>query len=670
MSSALSLTSDPLQQPIRFLKGVGPNRSELFKKLEIETIGDLLHHLPLRYEEWKPTRAIGSLSYGEEVTIRGKILSADLERFYWGRRNVLSVLVNDGSGSIEALFFNQPYLRNRFQIGEEIALHGRVSGKKKLVLPAPRVESASLSFPKQGSIVPIYPATEGVGQASFCSLIAHSLEKTRGQVPDPIPAERLTKLNCLSLGDAFFAVHRPQSLEHAEKGRRRLALEELIALQKALQTKRDKAKKNAGVRIEVNSELHERILKRLPFQLTQGQKKVISEIRTDLVSGFPMRRLLQGDVGSGKTAVAIYACLAAIGTYHQAAFMAPTEILAEQHARVLRRYLEGSKVQVALLIGSLPASEKRRILQSVEKGETQFLVGTHAMIQDSVRFRDLALIVIDEQHRFGVLQREKLYQKGLSPHLLSMTATPIPRTLALTVYGDLDISTLREKPPGRGSIETHYLTKKEQSKWIREMRQRLQNGEQLYWVTPRIEDEGEESRSAITAFKTLSTGAFSGIPIGLAHGRMKAQERDDVLNRFRRGTLKVLVATTLIEVGIDVPAATLIVIDGAEKLGLAQLHQLRGRVGRGTQDSFCYLMGSSKAKDRFSILETTSDGFDIAEADLKRRGPGELTGLRQSGLPPLAAADLERDFDLLLAAREEAAKGTTSSKKLERMLID
>ncbi len=639
------------------LRGVGPARAAALGRMRLRTVSDLLRLAPRRYEEWGAVRPIGEVRGGEEVTVRGEVLAVRLHRI-GRRRSLLRVRISDGTGEIEALFFNQPYLRDRFAAGETAGFHGKVGGKEGRSLLAPRVESKDRPFPEDGGILAVYPETEGTGQALLRSLLAQALPLAASET-DPLPGEVRTRLELAPLPWALHALHAPASLEEAERARRRLAFDELLRMQRGFARARARARRARAPRIEVDEGLDRRIRARFPFPLTAGQERAIADVRADLAAGRPMRRLLQGDVGCGKTVVGLYACLAAIGRGRQAAFLVPTAILAEQQREVVAGWLRGSRVRVECLAGDRGARERRAALGALARGEIHLLFGTHALLEESVRFRSLALAVIDEQHRFGVSQRRTLLGKGEEVHALALTATPIPRTLAMALFGDLDVSTIEDLPAGRGARRTRVESRREPV--VAEVRRLLLAGGKGFWVCPRIgeEDAPEEeseagAREAESAYRGFASGALRGLPIALVHGRRPFGERAEALRRFRRGEVRLLVCTSVVEVGIDVPDATFLVVEGAEWFGLAALHQLRGRVGRGGAPSISILLAGREGSSRLQILAETEDGFRIAEEDLRRRGPGEILGLRQSGFPAFGFADPSRDFDLVAAAKEVA----------------
>jgi len=646
--------------PLTDLPGVGPARARAFSRLGVDDVRDLLFLVPRRLDTAGPRipilRARGLI--GSEVTVSGRISRIGLQRF--GRRSTLRLTLEDETGSIVALFFNQPWLRWRFRVGQEVELRGRMVDARGPALASPKVGSREKPLSEPGILVPLYPLADGLGQELVRRVCGVAARRSAATVVEPLSAEDLAGLGLPPLPRAIAEVHSPSSAPAFERARRRLALEPLLDLQAQVAARRRAREGSRALPCPLGEETHAQALSALPFVLTQGQQRIAGELRADLARATPMRRLLQGDVGSGKTALGLYACMAVASAGGQSAFLAPTELLAEQHFDGARRILSRAGVQSVLLTGSLPAAERRAALALVESGMAGVAFGTHALFSPEVRYRRLALAVIDEQQRFGVAQRGRLIEKGNDVHVLLMSATPIPRTLALTLYGDLEVSVLREAPPGRGTVRTRWVRGKDRARVRPFLLERLRAGEQVYFVSARIgavEPDVEETvesgeGSAEAARERLARTPIAEFGIELVHGRIAPHERVARLERFRNGEAKVLVATTVIEVGVDVPAATVMVIENAERLGLAQLHQLRGRIGRGARNSWCLLFGKSSAGERFRFLEKTNDGFEIAEEDLRRRGMGDLAGLRQAGEAFERIGEKEGDLDLLLAARD------------------
>jgi ATP-dependent DNA helicase RecG len=663
-----------LDREVQYLKGVGPRRAKLLERMGIRTARDLLHHTPRRYEDASTVAPIGSLRSGMDVSVIGRVVSKGVLPTRKGLR-IFQAVVRDASGLVECSWPGQPFLDRVIQRGDLVLLsgpvrffHGQQLHPREFTVLAAEGEDASV---ERGMVFPIYPATEGITSRQIRQLVAENLDELAAAAAgeDHLPPELLQAARVPPRADALIALHRPESLAAAEEGRRRLALEELFHLQlvHAL-VHRETTAARPGLVLRSGEPLTADLHRRLPFRLTGAQRRVLAEIGADLASGRRMNRLLQGDVGSGKTIVALFAALRAIGHGYQAAIMAPTEILAEQHARTLATLLRGLGVGVELLTGRIPAATRRRVLSRIASGSAQLVVGTHALIQESVEFHRLGLAIVDEQHRFGVRQRLALASHGENPHVLVMSATPIPRSLALTLYGDLDISLLDERPPGRRPVRTVVRRERERGRVLEFVRQQVAAGRQAYLVYPLVEEsETLALKSAAEEFDRLSGEVFPELKLGLLHGQMQGEEKDRTMRDFAEGRIDVLVATSVVEVGLDVPNATLMVVEHAERFGLSQLHQLRGRVGRGAEESYCILLSEwGEGADRLRVLTTTEDGFRIAEADLRLRGQGDLFGSRQSGLPAFRWVSLEKDTDLLTLARAAARETVEKDPDLER----
>jgi len=647
---------DPIA-PLASLPGVGPARAARLVRLGIESVRDLLLQQPRRLVEWPAVLPLAEAlrRRGERVRVRGRVRRTRLVRL-GGQRTMVRATLEDASGEGDLVFFNQPWMQRQLEAGREVEAAGDVvTFGKERAIGAPQLASESAPFPAPGTLVPEYGGGDGVTGEALGLLVGSAVERHADLLVEPLPLEVLAAHGLPPLPEAIRALHAPQDRASFERARRRLAFEPVLALQARLQARRARSG-GAAPRVRVSDTLQRELLGAFPFDPTAAQRRVIEELRRDLDRTRPMRRLLQGDVGSGKTAVAVWALLAAVEAGNQVAFMAPTELLAVQHHYGLAELLARHGVRAELVTGSLRAGERRAIVERLARGEVDVAFGTHALFSEDIEFRNLGLVIIDEQHRFGVDQRARLARKaGRDVHLLLLTATPIPRTLALTLYGDLEVSVLDASPPGRGELRTRWVQGDDRRKIFGFLAQRLAAGEQVYWVVPRI-DGGEEDSEAPNAerrFADLSqreTLARAGI--ALVHGRIASEERRNVLDRFRRAEVGLLVATTVIEVGVDVPNATVMVIEDAHRLGLAQLHQLRGRVGRGAQEAFCLLLGDKKAERRLRLLERSRDGFLLAEEDLRQRGMGDLFGVRQAGENFEGLEDPERDLDLLLAARD------------------
>ncbi len=686
-----------LTTPVQYVKGIGPKLAEILATKGIATVGDLLHYLPFRYEDRLNPRGIGELRAGEMATVIGEVRNSGL--FRTRRMPIFQLTVGQGRSRLKCLWFNATYLQGKFKPGELIALYGKVeqdkSGELQIIQPqfemlgeaggdgADDKAAASLEV---GRIVPIYESA-GQGRVTarwFRRAIRTALEDLTPELTETIPAAVRERLALVSPREALWRVHWPEageSFEDLQSSRTaahiRLIFEELFFIELGLELKRRQLKAESGIAFQADDRVRQAIKKILPFHPTAAQKRVLKEIAEDMQKPYPMRRLLQGDVGSGKTIVSFQAAIIAIENGYQVALMAPTEILAQQHYFSARRILENAGYRIVLLTGSLEADRKREIRRHIAQGNAQLVIGTHALLEEKVEFAKPGLVIVDEQHRFGVLQRLKLMKKSgegsnpsagsgqvpekpAEPDVLVMTATPIPRTLALTLYGDLDISVLDELPPGRTPIVTRRITDERSAEVWDFVRKQVGKGHQVYVVYPVIsESEENELKAAIKMYRELSGKIFSELKVGLLHGRLDAELKDQVMRMFQKGELQILVATTVIEVGVDVPNATVMVIEHAERFGLAQLHQLRGRIGRGAAKSFCILMTGGKVTEegerRLDAMVRTNDGFQIAELDLELRGPGEFFGTRQAGMPSFRVANLIRDRQLLELAKREAA---------------
>ncbi|MBF0329614.1 MAG: ATP-dependent DNA helicase RecG [Nitrospirae bacterium] len=658
-----------LNAPIQYIKGVGPHRASLLGRIGIKNLRDALFYLPYRYEDRRVFKKIALLRPDELVTVSGRILKADVISIN-PRLKILEVIISDGSALLKAKWFNQPYLKKNFKPGIDVIFYGPIKAGFRgagVELQNPDYELAvedegdgGVSATHTGRIVPIYHSTEGLSQRQFRNIMNAVVSQYSAAVPDFMPNEIVSRYRFPNIAESLMNVHFPKPeipVEDLNRGvtnyHRRLAFDELFTLQLGLALiKKDEASEK-GITFAPDGRLASKLINKLPYTLTGAQQRVVKEILSDMRSSSPMHRLLQGDVGSGKTIVALISMLSAVECGYQAVIMAPTEILAEQHYLNIHRLVEELGLRIHLLTGS----RKNKEYEAIASGQTNIVVGTHALIQESVVFAKLGLIVIDEQHRFGVMQRASLRKKGLNPDTLIMTATPIPRTLAMTLYGDLDYSVIDELPPNRTPIITKLLYESQKERIYRMLEDEVKKGGQAYVVYPVIEDSEKTTlKAAITGSEVLQK-MFPKITVGLIHGRMKTAEREDIMRRFKEGVINILVSTTVIEVGVDVPNATLMVIIHAERFGLSQLHQLRGRVGRGGEQSFCVLLCYGYGEDskrRLDVMVKTSDGFKIAEEDLEIRGPGEFFGTKQSGIPDLKVANLLRDGVLLEPARKEA----------------
>lgn len=665
-----------LAQPVTEIRGVGPKMASLLERLGVSTIGDMLYLFPRRYDDYTLMKPINKLQVGEQVTIIGTIWQTKAKRT---RNNMVVVqsVISDGTGKVQATWFNQPWMTKQLPAGTQIVLSGKVDQfLGRPVFNSPEWEALELDPLRTRRIVPVYPLTEGLNARKMREIMKRTVSYWAARVPDPLPQSLSQRRELQDLPHALQQIHFPDSQESLREAHRRLSFDELFLLQLGMQKQRQEWQARSAVPVDVTPGHLVQFRNSLPYSLTEAQRRVIDEIIGDISRDVPMNRLLQGDVGSGKTVVAAAAMYVTAMAGAQAALMAPTEILAEQHYQGLQELLTPLGARLALLIGSTPAAEKEQIIGELAAGSIQIVIGTHALIQERVTFANLALAVIDEQHRFGVDQRAALRQKGApgadgmaNPHLLVMSATPIPRTLALSLYGDLDLSIIDEMPPGRQEIKTRWLRASERERAYSFIRRQVAEGRQAYIIFPLVEESDKvEAKAAVEEYNMLQQEVFPDLAIGLVHGRLKTDEKESAMRAFYQGETNILVATSVIEVGVDVPNSTVMVVEGADRFGLAQLHQFRGRVGRGRHQSYCILVadeGTSEAEQRLQALEQTNDGFILAEKDLELRGPGEFFGRRQSGLPELQLASL-LDMEMLEIAREEAVRLCESDPHLEQ----
>jgi ATP-dependent DNA helicase RecG len=658
-----------LSRPVNSLWGVGLERAALLTKLDIRTVEDLLLHRPRRYEDRRHFRSIAELQLNEPSIAQGKILALGVKWFKQHTKSIFELVLDDGTGRLHCRWWNLPFLEKHFNVGDEVVLFGQLRSFKPRTMDHPEteiVEGGEERFIHLGRIIPIYPLTEGLPQRWLRGLIWRTLQQPGLSIPAPWKDDELARLSPAfpSRADAIRWLHFPEQIEQVELARRRLALDEFVALQTQIQIRRRNLQtKGQAIPCPGDNHLIKPFLARLGFKLTDSQTSVLRELRKELSGPHPMRRLLQGDVGSGKTIVAGCCALMAIESGHNVALMAPTEILAEQHHLNFSRWLKSLGVVIELRTSSHKAGvDRERELNRgahAAAGEQHgtLTIGTHALLGPAFEQNNLGLVIIDEQHKFGVSQREQLVRKGRYPHLLVMTATPIPRTLGLTLYGDLDLSTLNQLPPGRGTIQTFVRNASSLPKVWSFVRSQLKEKRQVYVVYPRVDQTIESDLKGVIKELDILKEALAPFRVGLIHGRLTGKEKEKVMAAFRSHQLDVLLATSLIEVGVDVPNATVMVVQNAEQFGLAQLHQLRGRIGRGSHNSYCVLVAAAKTRqalERLRVLEESTDGFKIAEADLKLRGPGELLGQEQSGAPRFRFGDLITDMPLIEQAREIA----------------
>ena len=668
-----------LEDSLQFLKGVGPQGAQSLAKLNLHTVGDLLRHYPRRWEDRTHFVRAEEVRGGEAVTLCGTVAGVVTKYPKGPKFAITEVLLDDDGSAIRLTWFNQPYLEKTFRAfalsRKKLIVYGQTKRSGWSVeMQSPEWEEVSEEGDSLSTnrIVPVYPSTEGVSQKRLRRLIDYALQNYLPLIEEALPPDILLKHRLVSPQTAIRNIHFPETSAYKEAAHRRLVFEEFFLLQALLALRRRANSLEAnGIAFNVDvAQLDETLKEIVPFELTNAQKRSIREISKDVSSGRSMNRLLQGDVGSGKTMVALASMLIAVQNGYQAALMAPTEILAQQHAIVLRRLLEPIGMAVELSLGSQTKKEKEAVRERLQGGQSFIAVGTHALIQEGVEFAKLGMVIIDEQHRFGVLQRQALAKKGKRPHILVMTATPIPRTLTLTLYGDLDVSILDEAPPGRKPIVTHWKTPDKHIQIYAAAQRLLHEGRQVYIVCSLIEEsEKLQAKSAVQLSEHIATDVFPQYRVGLLHGQMKSDEKDQAMAKFKRHETDILVSTTVIEVGIDVPNASVILIQDADRFGLAQLHQLRGRVGRGEHASFCVLIADPKTdvgRARLEVMTQTRDGFKIAEEDLKIRGPGDFYGTRQSGMPDLLIGDILRDIELLTETREAAFDLVESDPQLRK----
>ena len=665
MPAELHTTLTP-DTPVRYLKGVGPKTAERFEKLGILTLSDLLCHYPRRYLDFSKPYSIAEAPADTECVVKAEVFAKPGGRILPGGRRMERITAGDDVSSLEITWFNNPYVTQKLELGQEYYFQGIVTGgmlRRQMVNPQVRTDAQVKSSPFEA----VYPQTEGLTSSAIAKCVRQLLPHAE-LLPDPLPSEMLKKYRLLSKADAVRAIHCPATEEEAFAARRRLIYEELLVLQLGIGRMKNHGAASTGAPMKKADASP--FWESLPFSPTGAQRRAVEEILTDMSGETSMNRLLQGDVGSGKTLVAAAAIWACIRAGYQAALLAPTEILASQHAENLNRLLSPFGMRAALLTGGMKAAARRTTLAAIRDDEADLIVGTHAILSEGVEFARLGLAVVDEQHRFGVRQRGLLAEKAANPHLLVMSATPIPRTLGLLMYGDLDISILDELPPGRKPVKTRCITGKKRADLYGFLDREIDSGRQVYIVCPAIEDAGGSGLNAVKSYyEDIAKAYLPDRRVGLMHGKLKPKEKAEVMDDFKSGRLDALVSTTVIEVGVDVPNATVMVIENAERYGLSALHQLRGRVGRGAAESWCFLVSdnaSESVQKRLKFLCSTSDGFAVAQYDLETRGPGDFFGSRQHGLPTLQIADLMNDTRTLHAAQSEAVALLAEDPLLER----
>lgn len=661
---------------VQFIKGVGPSRKKLFSQLGIENVEDLLYFFPRRYEDRRQMTKISDIKLGQWQTVAGKVVSQNSRQAWVHAKHVSEVVISDGQTPLVGVWFNQPYIANYFKPESRAVFYGKAEiYKDRIQMIAPEYEiideeeEENLSI---GRIVPVYPLTRGLTQRSLRKIIKFCLDRHVGTIPEAIPYSLREKHGLLNLAQSILNLHFPESFELQAEAYKRISFEEFFLFQVSVFLRKASVVQKKGMAHEIESKLCEEFINSFDFTLTRAQKKAIGEIATDMRADCPMHRLLQGDVGSGKTLVAFFGCVAAKRNGNQSAFMAPTEILAKQHFDVLSEIARQGPfkdVRLALLVSDMTKKEREAVYQKVKTGEIDVLIGTHAIIQEGLEFKNLSFVVIDEQHKFGVRQRALLPSKGINPDVLIMTATPIPRTLCLTLYGDLDISVLGELPQGRGTIKTILFREDDAAAAYGRVRDIIKQGQQAYIVYPIIEESARlDLKAAKAMFEYFKKEEFKDFRIGLVHGQMKRKVAQAAMDDFKNKKIDILIATTVLEVGVDVPNATVMVIEHADRFGLSQLHQLRGRIGRGAVDSLCILIGdpaTPEAKARLDAILSSTDGFKIAEQDLLIRGPGEFFGRHQHGINELKIANPATQLDILELTRKEAMGLVEADPRLE-----
>lgn len=651
-----------LSSSVQYIKGIGPKRASCLYRLGVQTVRDLLYFVPRRYVDYSSVMKIKDLQINDEATVIGKIILVENRKTRGHMRgSMIKLLLQDETAAIGVKWFNRPDLKNKFMVSDWLIISGKVSyyHGHQFVNPLYEVlDREEIAERKSGTIIPVYPLTEGLSIWNIRRSARIALDACRHEIKDSLPIALRRKNDLIALPEALQQIHFPSTTGDASQARRRLVYDEFFYFELMLARRRSERTGKTGIQLKETGALTREFLQILPFSLTKGQHEVISQITRNMAETRPMNRLLQGDVGSGKTVVALYAMLVAVENGYQAALMAPTEILAEQHYLGLSIWLKRLGVHASLLTSSLSRSDKEQSFTDIKTGRAHIIFGTHALIEGNIEFKKLGMVVIDEQHRFGVMQRAELVNKGINPDFIVLSATPIPRTLALTLYGDLDISSLQEKPPRRGEVLTRIVKANEIPKMNQVVQDELKKNHQAFVICPVIEKSEKHDLKSVNEVYHDITGIFPDFSVGIIHGRLPTSERIEIMSRFRDGTLQILVATTVIEVGVDIPNATLMIIEHPERFGLAQLHQLRGRIGRGAEKSYCFLFldryVAPETYERISYFASSNDGFALAQKDMKLRGPGEILGKRQHGLPDIKIGDLEEDQEILFRARDDA----------------
>lgn len=658
-----------MMTPTRFLRGVGSRRSECLAKLGLHTARDLVFFFPRDYRDLATLSDVPDLQDGVLARLEGIVRDVEF-RDSGGGRSRLGVLVEKDHHFLRCVWFNQPFLARRFRQGDRVAVTGTPKARGlRWEMHHPQVEQLDAEQPAEVGLLPVYRLTDGISQHQMRSMIRQTVDRFADQVEEVFPDSMREEYHLMPIAEALRCIHDPQAADELARARFRFAYQELFTMQLALAMRRASVTQSPSPPLPCDRQIDARIARLLPFELTSGQRAVLDEITADLARPRAMNRMLQGDVGSGKTMVAAYAILVTIANRHQSAFMAPTEILARQHFETFTRLLARSRVRIGLLTGSLSQKRRRQLCEEIRDGEVDLVIGTQALVQSDVEFARLGLAVVDEGHKFGVQQRARIRRNDIEPHYLVMTATPIPRTVSMTLFGDLDVSTLRELPAGRQPVHSYIGTHDRRPSWWEFVRKKLREGRQAYVIAPLVDEkEGSVVSSVEDLYEKLCSEELDAFRVGLMHGKMSSDEKFDAMERFRRGDMQVLVATSLVEVGVDVPNASVMTIENAERFGLAQLHQLRGRVGRGKHAGFVCAFSPSdtpEARQRLEAFARTQDGFELAELDFQLRGPGDLLGTKQHGLPRFRVADLQQDTEILDKARQDARALAETNSSLD-----